>query len=322
MKLLVMTDTHIRGTTPGRRMDNFKETLLKKLKEVKQIAIEEEVDFILHGGDLFDRPDTAPSVVNEFINVLCDYPVPIYLVAGNHDLFGHNPETLPRTMLGVLVASGVVNLVSEEPILLSKDGIDLQLTGKSFDYEVDSKNTTAYSVKKAEDVDYALHLVHGMLLERPFFDQGYTLIEDVETEADLIVVGHYHLGFGKLEFNGTKFLNPGALARISADLKEIKRKPQVALVDFKEEIDIQLRELETASKGAEVLDRSEIEDVKFREKKLANFIREVKATEQFKVFSSTDILDKLATNNQLESEVVAEARERIGQAQERLGGSN
>ncbi|MCK8826535.1 metallophosphoesterase [Natroniella acetigena] len=320
MKLLIMTDTHIRGTTPSRRMDNFKETLLKKLKEVGQIAVEEEVDFILHGGDLFDRPDTAPSVVNEFIEVLCSYPVPIYLVAGNHDLFGHNPETLPRTMLGVLVASGVVNLVSEEPILLSKDGIDLQLTGKSFDYEVDCKDTTAYSVEKAKDVDYALHLVHGMLLKKPFFDQGYTLIEDVETEADLTVVGHYHLGFDKLEFEGKKFLNPGALVRVSADLKEINRQPQIALVDFKEDVDIQLRELETALKGEEVLDRSEIEDIKFREKKLANFIREVRATEEFKVFSSTDILDELATNHQLESEVVAEARERISQAQERLGG--
>ncbi|WP_408955922.1 exonuclease SbcCD subunit D [Natroniella sp. ANB-PHB2] len=320
MKLLVMTDTHIRGTTPGRRMDNFKETLLKKLKEVRQIAVDEQVDFILHGGDLFDRPDTAPSVVNEFIKVLCSYPVPIYLVAGNHDLFGHNPETLQRTMLGVLVASGVVNLVSEEPIFLSRNGIDLQLTGKSFDYEVDCKDTTAYSVKKAKDVDYALHLVHGMLLKKPFFEHGYTLVEDVETEADLIVAGHYHLGFGKLEFNETKFLNPGALVRVSADLKEINRQPQIALVDFTKEVDIQLRRLETAPKGEEVLDRSEIEDVKFREKKLASFIREVRATEEFKVFSSTDILDKLAHNHQLESEVVVEARERISRAQERVGG--
>ncbi|MBM7556026.1 metallophosphoesterase [Halanaerobacter jeridensis] len=322
MKLLVVNDTHIRGTTPSRRVDNFKETLLDKLKEVQQIAEKEEADMVLHSGDLFDRPDTAPSIVSEFVKLLRDFSMPIYIVAGNHDLYGHNPETLPRTMLGLLVASGIVNLIGENGIIREKDNIKLQLTGRSFDYTLDNKNTTAYEVEKREDVDYALHLVHGMLLDKPVFEDGYTLIEDIETEADITITGHYHLGYGIKEFNNSYFLNPGSIVRISADLKEIARMPQVALIDLKDEINIELMTLDSAQQGEEVLDRSELEKQKFREKKLADFNQQISAAGEFKHFKIDDILDEVANNQNISQDVKEEALSRISQAQERLGGQN
>jgi DNA repair exonuclease SbcCD nuclease subunit len=114
VKVLVFTDTHIRGTTPQNRIDDFPDILKNKLLEVKDIIKEEDVDLILHAGDLFDRPDTAPAVVSEFIKILREFTAPIYTVAGNHDLYGHNPNTLSRTMLGILDASGIVNLIHLE----------------------------------------------------------------------------------------------------------------------------------------------------------------------------------------------------------------
>ena len=322
MKLLVVNDTHIRGTTPSRRVDNFKETLLNKLKEIKQISEEENIDIVLHSGDLFDRPDTAPSIVNEFVKLLRDFSMPIYIVAGNHDLYGHNPDTLPRTMLGLLVASGIVNLLDEDGIIWESDNVKVQLTGKSFDYTLDNKNTEAYEVKKKEDIDYALHLVHGMLLDKPVFEDGYTLIEDVETEADITITGHYHLGYGIKEFNDNYFLNPGSIVRVSADLNEISRMPQVALIDLKKEINIELIKLNSAQKGEKVLDRTELEKQKFREKRLADFNQQISAAGEFKHFKIDDILDEVANNQNISKNVKEEALNRISQAQERLGGQN
>ena len=322
MKLLVVNDTHIRGTTPSRRVDNFKETLLNKLKEIKQISEEENIDIVLHSGDLFDRPDTAPSIVNEFVKLLRDFSMPIYIVAGNHDLYGHNPDTLPRTMLGLLVASGIVNLLDEDGIIWESDNVRVQLTGKSFDYTLDNKNTEAYEVKKKEDIDYALHLVHGMLLDKPVFEDGYTLIEDVETEADITITGHYHLGDGIKEFNDNYFLNPGSIVRVSADLNEISRMPQVALIDLKKEINIELIKLNSAQKGEKVLDRTELEKQKFREKRLADFNQQISAAGEFKHFKIDDILDEVANNQNISKNVKEEALNRISQAQERLGGQN
>lgn len=321
MKFLVVNDTHIRGTTPSRRVDNFKETLLDKLEEVQQIAEEKQVDYILHSGDLFDRPDTAPAIVNEFIKVLKKFSMPFYIVAGNHDLYGHNPDTLPRTMLGVLVASGIVELIPQDGIV-EKDcnNIKVQITGRSFDYTLDNQTTTAYEVKKQQGVDYALHLVHGMLLDKPVFEEGYTLIEDIDTEADITITGHYHLGYGVKKFKDNYFLNPGSLVRISADMKEISRMPKVAVINLKEEIDIELIKLESAQPGNEVLDRTELEKQKFREKRLAEFNQQISAAGEFKHFKIDDILDEVATNQNISQNVKEEALNRISQAQERLGG--
>ncbi|GAB6098669.1 metallophosphoesterase [Halanaerocella petrolearia] len=316
MKLLVMSDTHIRGTTPSRRIDNFKETLINKLQEVDKIARREEVDFILHAGDVFDRPNPAPSVVNEFLQVLRQFKVPIYVVAGNHDLYGHNPDTLSRTMLGLLITSGVLKII-KEPIILEGE-VKLRLTGKHFDYNVDT-DASAYQVDKSSEVDYAIHVAHGMLLDRPFFDQGYTLIEDVVTEADIVVAGHYHLGFGEQDHKETKFINPGALVRMSADTKEIERQPQVALIDLADEIEVEFKKLKSAKPGEEVLDRTAIEAAAFREKKLADFTQTIKAAGEFKYFSVEQILDQVANNQEITEEVKQEALERISKAQEELG---
>ncbi|MGE5674637.1 MAG: metallophosphoesterase, partial [Mycobacterium leprae] len=101
MKILYVTDTHLRGTTPRGRLDDLPTTLLAKLREVVGLAKTHQVTAILHGGDLFDRPDVAPAVALEYLRVLAEAPCPVYAIPGNHDLFGFNPETISRTMLGL-----------------------------------------------------------------------------------------------------------------------------------------------------------------------------------------------------------------------------
>ena len=94
MRFLFFTDTHIRGTNPQNRKDNFYNTLQLKIREVFDIARQNDVDIILHGGDIFDRPDISPSLVREFALLLNEYSFPIYAVAGNHDIYGQNPLTI------------------------------------------------------------------------------------------------------------------------------------------------------------------------------------------------------------------------------------
>ena len=136
MKLLYLTDTHIRGTSPQNRLDDYQETLKEKLREVASIIKEEKIDYVLHGGDLFDRPDVSVSIVSDFAKIFQSFGVPIYIISGNHDIFGHNPDTLDRTMLGLLCNLGVMNLVNYKKIILEKD-IRLQLTGSPYVYSMD-----------------------------------------------------------------------------------------------------------------------------------------------------------------------------------------
>ncbi|MCK8824261.1 metallophosphoesterase family protein [Fuchsiella alkaliacetigena] len=325
MKLLVLTDTHIRGTTPRNRIDDFPATLKKKLLEIRDLIESEEIDYVLHGGDLFDRPDTAPAVVGDFVEVLRSFTAPIYVVAGNHDLYGHNPNTLPRTMLGLLATTGVVEILAPgEDRIIEQGGVKLQLTGTAFHSELDrGERVTEYLVEKEAGVDYLINIVHGMLLPSPFEagEVDYTLIEALEaTEAELTITGHYHSGFGLKKLNEETYcLNPGSLVRIGAYSSELERRPQVAIVELKStEMEVNLHELEVAAVGPEVLDRSEIELSKYREKKLANFTQEIKGAGEFEFLELDTILAELAENQDLKDEIKQEARERIARAEERL----
>lgn len=111
MRFLFFTDTHIRGTNPQNRKDNFLKTLHTKMEEVLDIAKRNNVDILLHGGDIFDRPDISPSLVRDFILLINKHALPIYAVAGNHDIYGQNPLTINRTMLGLLDGADVVRLI-------------------------------------------------------------------------------------------------------------------------------------------------------------------------------------------------------------------
>ncbi len=320
LKILFVTDTHIRGTTPKNRMDNFPETIERKLNEIKQIVKEHKIDYILHGGDLFDRPDVSISITSNFSKILNSFGVPIFIVIGNHDVYGHNPDTVNRSMIGLLDALNVVKLIKEgEVIYLNKDGIKVQLTGQPYVYNIDHEEGRAnYIVKEvSSDVDYSIHMVHGMLLNKPFI-QGipYTLIDDIkDTKANITLCGHYHTGFGIINVEGKYFVNPGSLVRITNSLAEINRMPKVAIIKLGDSIDIELVELKSALKGEEVLNRQEIENHIFKSEILFDFKQTIERAINFDKLEVNEILLEVSNAEGVSEEVKKEALRRISLSQ-------
>ncbi|EOD01247.1 metallophosphoesterase [Caldisalinibacter kiritimatiensis] len=320
MRILYLTDTHIRGTTPKNRKDNLLETLQLKFEEVLEISKKYNVDYILHGGDFFDRPDISNSIARKFALILSKFDVPIYVIAGNHDVYGHNPETLHRTLLGLFDALGILNLIdSNDKIILKKENIKVQITGQNYRYDIDTdKSKKGYIVKeKQKGVDYLIHVVHGMLLDRPFIKGiPYTLIEDiVKTKADITLCGHYHSGFGVIKIDNKYFVNPGSLIRITNSLQEIERKPKIAIIDLKKEINIDLIPLKKAKSGKEILDRKQIEMFIYRNERIMQFKQSIDSSSEFEKLDITHILNSLANTDGISKAVKDEAINRIGVAQ-------
>jgi DNA repair exonuclease SbcCD nuclease subunit len=326
LRILFLTDTHIRGNSPKNRLDNFPETLENKFMEIIKIIQNYNVDFVLHGGDLFDRPDVSISIMSKFASILNQIEVPIYIICGNHDIFGHNPETVKRTMLGLLDALNIVKIIKpDEKIYLEKSNIRVQLTGHSYTYDIDKEyNRSPYIVDEISDnVDYAIHMVHGMLLNKPFIKGiPYTLIDDIkDTKADITLAGHYHTGFGIINIDGKYFINPGSLVRITNSLSEIDRTPKVVLIDLDEKINIKLLELNSAAKGEEILDRSEIENHIFKSEKLFEFKQSIDTAINFEKLEINEILIEVSNAKNVSDEVKKEALRRIANSQMKdLGG--
>ncbi|MDP4181379.1 MAG: metallophosphoesterase [Bacillota bacterium] len=323
MRLIFFTDTHIKGTTPKNRTDNFYEALRKKFIEIKDICEELDIDYVLHGGDWFDRPDIAPSIVKEFASIIQGYKRPVFTIAGNHDIYGHNPETVGRTMLGLLEGVGILKLLNyKDEIVLQKKDVKVQLTGKPYRFDIDDREMFKeyYVVKKRTDVTYLINMVHGMLLKKPFFEGiPYTLIDSIlETEADITLAGHYHGGFGIVERSGKYFVNPGSLVRITNAIGEINRTPKVVIIDIENNIKIYERELKCASPGEEILDRKQLEYAQDRNVKLYKFYQELSETGRFEKTDLNKIIDEISADQNISREVKDETIRRIALAREEL----
>jgi exonuclease SbcD len=318
MRILYFTDTHIRGTNPKNRKDDFVKSLELKFEEIVEIVKDKDIDYVIHGGDLFDRPDISISVVSKFTNIIKKINVPIYIVSGNHDIFGHNPSTIDRTMLGLLKSLDFLNIVDlKSKIVLEKDEVKVQLTGLPYSYNIDSC-ADGYIVKDlAPNIDYSIHIVHGMLLDRPFVKGiPFTLVDDIiETKADITLSGHYHAGFKTIEKDGKYFVNPGSLVRITNSLKEIERIPKVVIIELDDKITIEMLNLKSVKPGEEVLDRTEIEKSSFRGERIIEFKQTIDSTINFEKMDINDLLLEVTLSENLSDTVKQEALKRIAQIQ-------
>ncbi len=317
MKFLFFTDSHIRGTNPRSRTDDYYSALKTKFNEIGELISKLQVDYVLHGGDWFDRPDISPSIVREFAIIIRKFNRPVYTVAGNHDIFGHNPDTLSRTMLGLLEGAEVISVIrSGKSVILEKDGKRVQLYGNSYDFDIDGENFRSYYVvDKEPGTDYCINMVHGMLLPRRFIEGiKYTLIEDIaDTGADITLAGHYHTGFGIKKVDEKYFVNPGSIARISAIKSEMTRIPEVAVIELDETVDIQMIKLQTALPGEQVLNREHIEAEYDRTLKLNQFFRSVGAVRDYEQarIDINRIIEEIASSEGLEDNVRLETIRRL-----------
>lgn len=322
MKLLFITDTHLRGTTPRSRTDSLPETQVAKLQEVAGLAQEYGVKAILHGGDMFDLPGPALTVA-AVTRILRSSGADIYAVAGNHDLFAYNPATLDRTMLGFLARMGLIKLLHPGERVYLKDGnVTVQLSGQHFHHQIDRRDPALdYAVAK-ENCDLAIHMVHGMMTGRPIFPGvAHTPIETVAqlTEADYTLCGHAHFGFPDTELAGRHFINPGAMVRLTAHPVELQRSPSVVLLDFSATRPVhQQIPLITARPGEEVLDRTHLEESVYRKERLALLLKDIRAEGDYQLSDLNDIVADLAERQGLPESVRLEALARLARVRESL----
>lgn len=259
IKLLYLTDTHITGHNPRYRLDCFPDTLRMKLQEVADIAVAHRVTAILHGGDLFDLPVPEFPIVSDCMRILMSPGLPIYAIAGNHDMYAYSPATLDRTMIGLLHNLGLIRLLQTgQRVYLKDDEVRVQLTGTHFHHAMDRRDPTLdYCVEKV-DCNYAVHVAHGMLLNSPFFEgTPHTMIADVAplTQADVTLGSHAHFGYPEVKMDGKVFINPGSLVRLSGQPPDVARTPQVVILEFgSDRLGFQYVPLRSARPGSEIVD--------------------------------------------------------------------
>ncbi|SHE33981.1 metallophosphoesterase family protein [Caloramator proteoclasticus] len=317
MKFLFFTDTHIRGTNPRARLDDFEKTLYNKFEELLSYVRLNNIDYVLFGGDLLDRPDVSLSVMQKFIDVLNKFPKPIYMVLGNHDIYGQNPNTVNRTIIGILETLGIVWILDDKPVELNDGKVKIKITGSSFTYDIDVDSSKSKYITNKGECDYLIHIAHGMLMEKPFIKEvPHTTIDEIiqRTEADITLCGHYHTGYGIIKIENKYIVNPGAIVRINNSIAEIKRQPSFAVIDINENISVYIEKLKSAPRGEDILDRSFIKIQEQREILFNNIIQTVNTYGEFEMLSINQIVEEVAKKESIPDEIKKEVLDRLTRA--------
>lgn len=247
MKTVVFTDTHVRGTSPVGRTDNYPRAVLEKIAWVINYANTAQADLILHAGDLFDSPNPSEDVAGAVAEILSMARMRVVVVPGNHDLVGHQIRSLPHTKLGLLARAGVLQVLSREdpPYILG----DVSIIGQHYYAGIDMGNPQDFH---HGGPGRKILVYHGQLMDRPpGFDMPHTLIENVRTDADLVIAGHYHPGWAPQRVGRTWFHNPGSLARNAATADAFERMPQILVIH--DDLSVEYVQVEVARPGREVL---------------------------------------------------------------------
>lgn len=320
IKVIVVGDIHNMGNNPSCRKDFFPETLNKKILELVDIVNREQVDMVLFTGDLFHTPDTANQIVKNFGQNLLKMNCPKYSIIGNHDIYGGNITSSDRSKIGLLEAFGVINIIKNtEPIYFEKDNIRLQITGQSYVSDIDLSNNkkSYYCKEKNPNVDWAIHLIHGFLINSSLPFAHTTVNEIKDTQVDITISGHLHYPFEE-KIDNKLFINPGALSRITASKTEL-RQPQILKFEFdKNNYEYTKIPISSAPSYEDVIDRTKLKEDLKEIYDLNAFINSIKSFSVQNDLNFEELVRFLAKSENISENIISETIKEINKAQEDL----
>lgn len=126
----VVYDPHFSDTTPKSRKDDYQQALFDKMEFVGQELAANNGQFLILTGDIFHKRALSTKFMCRMVEFLRDFPVPVYGIAGNHDVYAGNVEFLNRTSLGILFASGVIRKL--EHLLVHLQDFSVHIRGFDF----------------------------------------------------------------------------------------------------------------------------------------------------------------------------------------------
>ncbi len=119
-KFMHIADTHL-GLEQYQSQERFKD-FNRAFKNVLQVALDHEVDFVLIAGDVFEKSNVAPATLTSIHSIITAFKgackerfhkdVPIIAIQGNHDA-GYN-YGVKRSWMDFLAELGLIILLDKE----------------------------------------------------------------------------------------------------------------------------------------------------------------------------------------------------------------
>ncbi len=224
-------DTHLgyrQYHSPERRQD-----FLAAFETVIDDAVSEDVDAVIHAGDLFH--DRQPSLVDvhgaiEILRTLRDAHIPFLAIVGNHE------RTRDQQWLDLFETLGLATRLGHTPVELG----DTALYG--LDYVPRSKRESLDYDFEPTDAEHAALVAHGLFEPFAYADwDTETVLSESNIDFDAMLLGDNHEP-DQAEVGDTWVTYCGSTERTGAD----ERTPRgYNVVEFGEQVSIRRRGLDT-----------------------------------------------------------------------------
>ena len=227
MKVLTFADLHLRSTVPScidSTQSEWMATQKEALNKVLEIAVDNNVEYILVGGDIFHSEQTASFeciyMFQEFAAEAWEKNIKVRIIAGNHDLPGHSSSNISKSAIGVLMGSRCIGTMKSEatsPVWGCNFDDD-----NYYDYKYIFKHVLC--IPKENKPEYVDCETPEILLDKyPF--------------AEIIFTGDYHRNFlyvGNGKYKGRYVVNSGCLTKQASDLENYETGVYVTDLEKKE----------------------------------------------------------------------------------------
>jgi exonuclease SbcD len=240
------TDVHISDKAPGSRTDDWAETVLEKLGQVREVARAEKAAAILDGGDFFNFKSPSRNshrLVSRIATHHRTYPCPVYCTPGNHDSVYGDYAFLEQQPLGTLYASGVFKRLYDEYEAHFEESEESEHLGSSRPFKVRvvgiPYHGTSYDMERFRsiekgDEDVLICVAHVLASEKGgqmFEGEDIIRYSDLlDTAPDVYCFGHWHMDQGVTHLGGKQFVNVGSLTRGSLSQDNVQRRPACVVI--------------------------------------------------------------------------------------------
>lgn len=226
MKVLFLGDPHFDSQTPISRIDNYAETSIRKLSEIRKLALDNDVSHVMTTGDFFDKVQVSFAYLNNLVQELRKFKedgLTVWSSIGNHDLPYNNMSYFKNTPLNVLFNSGLVKHIKKVNTFETFNvyGIDFTEHEEVKKITVDPKKKSILTLHYAVD-----NTVPGESVD----------LKDIQN-FDFVVSGHDHAYYKPLTLKtGCTVLRPGSLLRRTKEEYNLSRDIVLYLFDSEKEV--------------------------------------------------------------------------------------
>jgi len=208
-KVGFITDIHFTTRPPRWRKQTFAQDLLTKVDHVAEICRLQQVETLMILGDLFHGKYVRIDEMMLIGSALQKIPAEIYLLLGNHDIYGGDPETYRDRAPGLFEKLRILKVMHEPLSWGSRTFIPVPFSYKN---HLEEREKCLMQVQG----DRNIVLSHALILPQGApTDEAVPVIRLDHPRVDLQINGHVHIWNAVIDLGHMMFAPLGSIARLS-----------------------------------------------------------------------------------------------------------